>query len=44
MVCGARFDSMIRNFFEMLLRPRRGLEFSHSRDPYRHFRRQPVAL
>ena len=35
MVCGARFDSMVRNFFEMFLRARRALEFSHSQDPTR---------
>ena len=29
----ARFDSMVRNFFEMFLRARRALEFSHSQDP-----------
>jgi hypothetical protein len=32
----ARFDSMVRNFFEMFLRARRALEFSHSQDPSRH--------
>jgi hypothetical protein len=26
----ARFDSMVRNIFEMFLRARRALEFSHS--------------
>jgi hypothetical protein len=34
-VRAARFDSMVRNFFEMFLRARRALEFSHSQDPYR---------
>src|SRR5215831_21176673 len=34
-VRGARFDSMVRNFFEMFLRARRALEFSHSQDPNR---------
>src|SRR5262249_51732355 len=29
------FDSMMRNFFEMFLRARRALEFSHSQDPKR---------
>src|SRR5262249_30220768 len=29
------FDSMMRNFFEMFLRARRALEFSHSQDPQR---------
>ena len=32
-VLAARFDSMVRNFFEMFLRARRALEFSHSQDP-----------
>jgi hypothetical protein len=30
MLCGARFDSMVRNFLEMFLRARQPLEFSHS--------------
>jgi hypothetical protein len=30
MVRAARFDFMVRNFFEMFLRARRALEFSHS--------------
>jgi hypothetical protein len=34
-VRAARFDSMVRNFFEMFLRARRALEFSHSQDPER---------
>src|SRR5262249_5892802 len=34
-VRAARFDSMVRNFFEMFLRARRALEFSHSQDPRR---------
>jgi hypothetical protein len=34
-VRAARFDSMVRNFFEMFLRARRALEFSHSQDPKR---------
>src|SRR5262249_57069031 len=34
-VRGARFDSMVRNFFEMFLRAQRALEFSHSQDPSR---------
>jgi hypothetical protein len=29
MARAARFDSMVRNFFEMFLRARRTLEFSH---------------
>jgi len=36
-VRAARFDSMVRNFFEMFLRARRALEFSHSQDPYLPF-------
>jgi hypothetical protein len=28
-----RFDSMMRNFFEMFLRARLALEFSHRQDP-----------
>jgi hypothetical protein len=28
---------MVRNFFEMFLRARRALEFSHSQDPFRTF-------
>jgi hypothetical protein len=35
-VRAARFDSMVRNFFEMFLRARRALEFSHSQDPERN--------
>jgi len=34
-VRAARFDSMARNFFEMFLRARRALEFSHSQAPER---------
>jgi hypothetical protein len=39
----ARFDSMVRNFFEMLLRARRALEFSHSQDPERTSLNSPGA-
>jgi hypothetical protein len=34
----ARFDSMMRYFFEMFLHARRALEFSHSQDAQRHSR------
>jgi hypothetical protein len=34
-VRAARFDSMVRDFFEMFLPARRALEFSHSQDPKR---------
>ena len=41
---GARFDFMVRNFFEMFLRARRALEFSHSQDPQRSIGTQFAVL